>query len=146
MRKNLTIGIVGAGGDGVVVLGSLLQRIGAALGYFSQMPRYYGAQIRGGGSAVKLGLDAERLSLPKDSMNVFVCFSWGRYLEFKREMALRADTLVTYENDLPEGMKLPRQCFRIDFTRRSQEVTGSTRNKNIVALGLLKAILALLIP
>ena len=143
MRKNLTIGIVGAGGDGVVVLGSFLQRIAAALGYFSQMPRYYGAQIRGGGSAVKLGLDAERLSLPKDSTDILVCFSWERYLEFKQEMALTEDTLIACENDLPEEMKLPKRCFRIDFSRRSQELTGSTRSKNIVVLGLLKAILAL---
>lgn len=143
MRRSLTIGIVGAGGDGVVVLGSLLQRIGAALGYFSQMPRYYGAQIRGGGSAVKLRLDAERLSLPKDSLDIFVCFSWERYLEFKQEMALREDTLVTCENDAPEEMKLAKRCFRIDFSRRSQQITGSTQSKNIVALGLLKAILAL---
>jgi len=143
MRKNLTIGIVGAGGDGVVVLGSFLQRIAAALGYFSQMPRYYGAQIRGGGSAVKLGLDAEHLSLPEDSTDILVCFSWERYLEFKQELALTEDTLITYENDLPEEMKLPKRCFRIDFSRRSQELTGSTRSKNIVALGLIKAILAL---
>jgi len=59
-------------------------------------------------------------------------------------MALREDTMVTYENDLPdEGMKLPRQCFRMDFSRRIEEVTASTQNKNIVALGLLKAILGL---
>ena len=55
-RSSVTIGIVGAGGDGVVVLGSFLQRLAASQGYFSQMPRYYGAQIRGGSSAVKLEL------------------------------------------------------------------------------------------
>ena len=70
----LTIGIVGTGGDGVVVLGSLLQRLAALQGYFSQMPRYYGAQIRGGGSAVKLGLDAQRLSTPKDILDILLCF------------------------------------------------------------------------
>ncbi len=38
MRGSLTIGIAGAGGDGVVVLGSFLQKLAAWQGYFSQMP------------------------------------------------------------------------------------------------------------
>jgi Pyruvate/2-oxoacid:ferredoxin oxidoreductase gamma subunit len=51
MANRLTVGVAGAGGDGVVVLGSFLQRLTASQGYFSSMPRYYGAQIRGGGSS-----------------------------------------------------------------------------------------------
>ena len=79
-NTGLTIGIVGAGGDGVVVLGSFLQKLAALQGYFSEMPRYYGAQIRGGGSAVKLGLDAESLSLPRDTVDIMLCFNWRKYL------------------------------------------------------------------
>ena len=74
MNENLTIGIAGSGGDGVVTMGALLQRIAAVEGYCSQMPRYYGPQIRGGGSAVKLGLNAESLSLPSDVLDILVCF------------------------------------------------------------------------
>ncbi|MBE9501730.1 MAG: 2-oxoacid:acceptor oxidoreductase family protein, partial [Chloroflexi bacterium] len=143
MRGSSTIGIVGAGGDGVVVLGSLLQRLAASQGYFSQMPRYYGAQIRGGGSAIKLSLDTECLSLPKDSLDIMICFDWEKYLEFDQELLLRGDTLVFYENDPPRGINLPERSFQVGFSRKSQEVTGSALNKNIVALGLLKRILAL---
>ena len=95
-RTSLTIGIAGAGGDGVVVLGSFLQKLAALQGYFSQMPRYYTAQIRGGGSAIKLSLDAERLSIPKDSLDILLCFAWNKYLELEQELALEADTLVIY--------------------------------------------------
>jgi 2-oxoglutarate ferredoxin oxidoreductase subunit alpha len=143
MRDNLTIGIAGAGGDGVVVLGSFLQKLAALQGYFSQMPRYYGAQIRGGGSAVKLGLDAECLSLPRDSLDIMICFNWERYLEFEQELPLRVDTLVLHENDPSREINLPAKSFQVGFSKKSQEVTGSTLNKNIVALGLLKRILAL---
>ena len=142
-RSNITIGIAGAGGDGIVVLGSFLQRLAASQGYYSQMPRYYGAQIRGGGSAVKLCLDAESLSMPKDSVDVLACFSWEKYLELERELALRADTLVIYENEPQGGIHLPEKSFQLDFSRRSREVTGATLNKNIVALGVLEKILAL---
>lgn len=143
MRRSLTIGIAGAGGDGVVVLGSLLQKLAAWQGYFSQMPRYYGAQIRGGGSAVKIGLDAEYLSLPRDDVDIMVCFDWGKYLEFEEELPLRADTVVLYDGDPPSEVNLPEKSFCVGFSEKSQEVTGSALNKNIVALGLLKRLLAL---
>jgi 2-oxoglutarate ferredoxin oxidoreductase subunit alpha len=142
-NSNITIGIVGAGGDGVVVLGSLLQRLAASQGYFSQMPRYYGAQIRGGGSAVKLCLDAESPPMPKDSVDVLVCFSWEKYLEFQQELPLRADTLVIYENEPQRDVNLPEKSFLVGLSRKSQEITGAALNKNIVALGVLEKIIAL---
>lgn len=78
MRDSLTVGIAGAGG-GVVALGSFLQKLAAWQGYFSQMPKYYGAQIRGDSSAVKLSLDTESLSLPKDNLDIWGCFNWGSH-------------------------------------------------------------------
>jgi 2-oxoglutarate ferredoxin oxidoreductase subunit alpha len=143
MRDSVTIGVVGAGGDGVVVLGSFLQKLAAWQGYFSQMPRYYGPQIRGGGSAVKLGLDARCLSLPKDTLDILVCFDWQKYLELQQELALGVDTLVLYDSEPARGMNVPEKAFDAGFSRESQQATGSTLNKNIVALGLLLRILAL---
>ncbi|MFC2058177.1 2-oxoacid:acceptor oxidoreductase subunit alpha [Chloroflexota bacterium] len=143
MRDSLTVGIAGAGGDGVVVLGSFLQKIAASQGYFSQMPRYYGAQIRGGGSAVKLGLDAEFLPLPKDSLDILVCFNWDHYLEVEQELPIGVDTLVLYENEPSKRINLPQKSFMVDFSQKSRDITGSTLNKNIVALGLVIRILAL---
>jgi 2-oxoglutarate ferredoxin oxidoreductase subunit alpha len=142
MRASVTLGIVGAGGHGIVAMGSLLQRIAASQGYFSRMPRYYTAQIRGGGSAVRLSLDARRLSLPGDVLDLLVCFSWEKYLEFESELTLGADTVVIYEDDPPSGLKLPQNSFKIGLSRISQEETGSDRNMNLVALGLLSRMLS----
>lgn len=143
IRSSLTVGIVGAGGDGVIVLGSFLQKLAASQGYFSQLPRYYGAQIRGGPSAVKLSLNAESLSLPEDDVDVMVCFDWGQYQEFAHELPMGVDTLVLYDGDPPGEMNLPGKSFRVDFSVKSQDVTGAARNKNIVALGLLTVLLGL---
>ncbi|MDO8491399.1 MAG: 2-oxoacid:acceptor oxidoreductase subunit alpha [Dehalococcoidia bacterium] len=143
MKETITIGLVGSGGDGVVVMGSLLQRLAAAQGYFSQMPRYYGAQIRGGGSAVKLNLDGERLSLPRDELDILVCFDWEKYLEFEQELPLDIHSIVLYEEKPPATMNLPQRSCQAHFARKSQEVTGSAQNKNLVALGLLLKMLAL---
>ena len=143
MRKNLTIGIAGAGGDGVVAMGRFLQKIAACQGYFSQMPRYYGAQIRGGGSAVKLGLDAESLSLPRDTVHIMLCFNWKKYLEVNHELQLGKDTVVLYDIDPPAAMDLPAFALRIGFTDKALLATRKVRNKNLVALGLLLRILGI---
>lgn len=144
MRDRLTIGIVGAGGDGVVVLGSLLQRLAASQGYFSQMPRYYGPQIRGGASGVKLSLDTTRASVPADTADIMVCFNWEKYAELKQELPLGANSVVFYDNVPPkEGISLPDKSFQVAFSETSKEITGATLAKNIVALGLLERILAL---
>jgi len=139
------MGFAGAGGDGVVMLGSLLQRLAALQGYYSQMPRYYEPQIRGGGSAVKLGLDTEMLSLPKDKLDLLLCFDWGTYIKFSRELQLGAEPVILYEKDLPSEVNLPPQSIliQVDFSAESEKTTGSARNKNIVALGLLEKALSL---
>ncbi len=144
MKKvEITIGLVGTGGDGVVILGSYLQRFAAMQGYYSQMPRYYDAQIRGGGTAVKLSLCAEFASLPKDILDVLVCFSWEKYRDFEQELWLGENTVVIYEKEPDMAIDLPHKSFQIDFSKASQEVTATDKNKNIIALGLLTKMLAL---
>jgi 2-oxoglutarate ferredoxin oxidoreductase subunit alpha len=144
MRDRLTIGIAGAGGDGVVVLGSLLQRLAASQGYFGQLPRYYGPQIRGGASGVKLSLDTARASVPGDTVDIMVCFDWEKYAELEQELPLGINSVVFYDNVPPEGsLNLPEKSFQVAFSETSKDVTGATKAKNIVALGLLERILAL---
>lgn len=139
----MTIGIAGCGGDGVVVLGSLLQRLAAWHGYYSHMLRHYGPQIRGGATAVALRLDAERLSLPRDGLDILVCFDWEKYLELERELSITADTVVLYEDEPSGDIRLPEKSFRVDFSGESEEATGLAKNKNIVALGVLNSMLSL---
>lgn len=141
MKDRLTIGFVGAGGDGVVVLGSFLQRLAAGLGYYSQMPRYYEAQIRGGGSAVKLGLDAELAQLPADKLDILVCFDWDKYLVFKEELPVDANTLVIGEKSAKGTCDIPASPVEVGFADISKEVTGAAQSKNIVTLGFLVTIL-----
>jgi 2-oxoglutarate ferredoxin oxidoreductase subunit alpha len=144
MRDRLTIGIAGSGGDGVVVLGSLLQRLAASQGYFGQMPRYYGPQIRGGASGVKLSLDTTRASLPADTVDIMVCFNWEKYAELKQELPLGPDSIVFHDSAPPEGsLNLPEKSFQIGFSQIAKELTGTAAAKNIVVLGLLERILSL---
>jgi 2-oxoglutarate ferredoxin oxidoreductase subunit alpha len=141
VKDRLTIGFVGAGGDGVVLLGSFLQRLAAGLGYYSQMPRYYEAQIRGGGSAVKLGLDAERSQLPADKLDILVCFDWDKYLVFKEELPIDSDTVVIGDKSARGTCDVPARPVIVGCTDVSKEVTGGAQCKNIVTLGFIIAIL-----
>ncbi len=144
MRNELTIGIAGAGGDGVVVLGTLLQRLAASQGYCGQMPRFYGPQIRGGASAIKLSLDTTQASVPADTVDIMICFNWEKYTELGQELPLGNDTVLFYD-DLPpqEGIALPKQSFQVHFSETSKDSTGKTTAKNMVALGFLERVLAL---
>jgi 2-oxoglutarate ferredoxin oxidoreductase subunit alpha len=144
MRHRLTIGIAGTGGDGVVVLGSLLQRLAASQGYFSQMPRYYGPQIRGGASGVKLSLDTTRASVPADTADIMVCFNWEKYAELEQELPLGRDSVLFYDSAPPkDGIVLPENSFQVAFSEISKDLTGKPVAKNMVALGLLERILNL---
>jgi 2-oxoglutarate ferredoxin oxidoreductase subunit alpha len=108
------------------------------------MPRYYGPQIRGGASGLKLSLDTARASLPADTVDIMVCFNWEKYTELRQELPLGTDSIVFYDNAPPrEGINLPEKSYQVGFSEISKELTGKTSSKNIAALGLLERILAL---
>lgn len=128
----------------MVVLGSLLQRLAASQGYSGQMPRYYGPQIRGGASGVKLSLDTARPSVPADTVDIMVCFNWEKYAELEQELPLGNDTVLFYDKaPTKESVSLPEKSFQVGLSEISKELTGAGLAKNIVALGLLERILAL---
>jgi 2-oxoglutarate ferredoxin oxidoreductase subunit alpha len=115
--------------------------LAAGLGYYSQMPRYYEAQIRGGGSAVKLGLDAELSQLPADRLDVLVCFDWEKYRVFEQELPVDAETVVVCEKSAKGEHDIPARPVMVGFAETSKEVTGAAQNKNIVTLGFLATFL-----
>lgn len=92
---------------------------------------------------MKLSLDGERPSLPGDTLDLMVCFDWEKYLEVDHELPLAPETIVLFENDPAQEVILPEKSFKVGFSSRSREVTGSTRGKNIMALGLLTKVLSI---
>ena len=128
----------------MVVLGSLLQRLAASQGYSGQLPRYYGPQIRGGASGVKLSLDTTRPSVPADTVDIMVCFNWEKYAELQQELPLGNESVLFYDKaPTNEGISLPEKSIQVGFSEISKELTGAALAKNIVALGLLERALAL---
>lgn len=136
-KNNATIGIVGSGGDGVVLLGTLLQRLAVAAGYYGQMEKYYGAQIRGGSSAVKLNICCASSAIPGDILDVLVCFNEEKAAEFPMELAVDARTVVLCEADALKSFPSAGIPCAVPFVMIGRDATGNAQDKNIVALGVL---------
>ena len=60
--RDVTIGVVGSGGDGVVTLGDLIAQVAAEEGLHVVKTEAYGPQIRGGESSCTVRIDSPKLT------------------------------------------------------------------------------------
>lgn len=137
MRENLVIGIVGAGGDGVITIGEMILAVAEMKGYYGRLNKYYGAQLRGGGSAVKISLTPYRNKFPEDCLDILVCLSYEKFLEFKEELPFSKNTMLLAEEDAVRQIFTGEHFIHISFGEISRQTTGNNQNKNIVILGSL---------
>ncbi len=86
---DLTIGIVGSGGDGVVVAGDFLTLAAASEGLYCLMLKSFGSQIRGGESSVRVRISETPVLSQGDELDILVVFKWDDYMTFKSELGMR---------------------------------------------------------
>jgi 2-oxoglutarate ferredoxin oxidoreductase subunit alpha len=149
-REDLTVGIAGAGGDGVVSAGELLIQVGAHEGLFGMLVKSFGPQIRGGESSVRVRLSSSRVLCQGDDLDVLIAFNWADYGRFRAELMPSARTLIFVDEQdqtppgqipLPESFKAG--VMRVPFEKLAVEKGGSALAKNIVAVGVLAGALNL---
>lgn len=141
MIHDLTIGMAGAGGDGIVAAGEALLNAAAATGYHGMLTKSFGPQIRGGESSCRLRVSTRPVSNPGDALDVAVALNWDDFLKFGAELNTDAHTIVVCEAAKTEAGKIPLPVAPaeiiivpfIDITR----TLGGERAKNTVVLGLL---------
>ena len=136
-RNSLTISLVGAGGAGVVTIGELIEKIAEKNGYYGRLSKYYDAQIRGGGSAVKVSIQTDPDDPPNDESDILVCFSADKFHEFKEELTITPNTVVFFEEDAVRELFPHSRLIKIPFGELSSQATGTAQSRNLVALGLL---------
>ena len=85
-RRDLVVGIAGAGGDGVVSAGELVLNIAAQQGLFGMLVKSFGPQIRGGESTVRLRLSTAPVLSQGDELDVLIAFNWTDYGRFRSEL------------------------------------------------------------
>lgn len=144
MKTDLTIGIVGSGGDGVVVASEFLVWAAASEGLYTFMLKSFGSQIRGGESSCKIRLSEEPVLSQGDKLDILVVFNWKDYAKFRSELEIREGAVVlcdsadrTPDDDIP----LPRSArpiiYKIPFQEIASAQTGRGPGKNMVMLGAL---------
>ena len=131
MSHELSLAIVGAGGDGAVAAGDILSMACARDGLHVIKTEAYGPQIRGGESSCQVRISATPIHAQADTLDALVVFSWADFARFRDELTFGEDLLVFHdEKDAPpDDMKVYRLVALPFAAQRSA--------KNIFALGLL---------
>jgi 2-oxoglutarate ferredoxin oxidoreductase subunit alpha len=144
MVDDLTIGMAGSGGDGVVSAGESLISAAALEGYYAILTKSFGSQIRGGESSCRLRVSTRPVLNPGGALSVAVALNWDDFLKFGGELQVNGTTVVVYERksgvapgEIPlKGVK-PDTIVAVPFEEMAMAAAGTLKAKNICVLGLL---------
>lgn len=145
---DLTLGIVGSGGDGIVASGDILANAAANEGLRLISVKSFGAQIRGGESSYKLRICTQRVMSQGDLLDAVIVFNWDDYKCFQGELEVKDGVVVICDtepyiddNALPlDGVK-PSKVFRVPFAQLLKQYPKA--RKNMIALGAAAELLGL---
>ncbi|HEX2799848.1 MAG TPA: 2-oxoacid:acceptor oxidoreductase family protein, partial [Thermoanaerobaculia bacterium] len=148
-KRDLTIAMVGAGGDGIVTMGDVLAQAAAREGLNVLKTEAYGPQIRGGESSCVVRLSADPIYESGDAIDVVIVFSWADFARFKGEvMPAKNAVVLSDEADPvarnPEDLGLGAEAvwIKVPFAKLSTD-SGAKGSKNLVGLGVLTALFGL---
>ncbi|MFQ6617729.1 MAG: 2-oxoacid:acceptor oxidoreductase family protein, partial [Fidelibacterota bacterium] len=141
---DVTIGIAGAGGDGVITAGDILVSAASRCGLFCFMLKSFGAQIRGGESSCRVRFSRDQVLSQGDKLNILAVFNWDDFGRFKEELIVKDGVIVlvdekdnTPQDRIPLDFSMVQAFYKIPFTGIAREKAGSTLAKNIVLVGVL---------
>ncbi len=136
MKQDVTLSIVGSGGDGAVAAGDIVAMACAGAGLHVMKTEAYGPQIRGGESSCTVRISAVPISAQADSIDALVAFNWADLARFGDEIKLSDDCLVFYEAKDSPPPNVPGKLIPIAFSE-------TPKAKNIVAVGIVTALFGL---
>jgi 2-oxoglutarate ferredoxin oxidoreductase subunit alpha len=96
-KRDVTIAMVGSGGDGVVTMGNLVAQAAAREGLHVIQTEAYGPQIRGGETSCTVRLASREVYAQGDAVDVLVIFSWENFARFRGEISAAADAVILCE-------------------------------------------------
>jgi 2-oxoglutarate/2-oxoacid ferredoxin oxidoreductase subunit alpha len=150
-RSDLTIGVVGSGGDGVVTAGEILAGGAAREGVHCLMISAFGPQIRGGETSCSVRLRSDGpVRAQGDNVDVLAVLSWDDFRRFRSEIEVARGGLVLSdaedpvgEGDEPVAAREALRLARVPFGRIAKDAAGTALAKNMVVLGVLAGLLGL---
>ena len=149
-RSDLTLAMVGSGGDGVVTMGDMIAQAAAREGLNVIKVEAYGPQIRGGESSTTVRVAGEDIFAQADLVDVLIVFNWKDFARFKGEITTAPNAVILSEAkdetevdpaDLGAGPEAT--WIKVPFIELAKEAAGTTLAKNIVTLGLLSELFGL---
>jgi 2-oxoglutarate ferredoxin oxidoreductase subunit alpha len=142
--RDLTIGMAGAGGDGIVSAGESLMTAAALEGYHAMLTKSFGPQIRGGESSFRLRVSTGPVYTPGGVLDVAVALNWDDFLRFGAELPIGGHTILVYDTQHapdPGGVALagvmPGEIVGVPIAAIARELAGHDTAKNTVVLGLM---------
>ncbi|HEY0590643.1 MAG TPA: 2-oxoacid:acceptor oxidoreductase subunit alpha [Thermoanaerobaculia bacterium] len=142
---DLTIAMVGSGGDGVVTMGDLIAQACANAGLNVIKTEAYGPQIRGGESSCTVRISPNDIYAQADAVDLLVLFTWADYGRFKSEIVPGDGAIVLHEatDAVPEGWEVGRlRLVPVPFIQIAKDA-GAPAGKNIATLGILGTLFGL---
>lgn len=134
----LAVSISGSGGTGAVTVGLILLDAVAKAGFYGNMTRSFGPQIRGGESAVMLHFSDQPIETLAEFSQLHFALDWVKFDRFEDEIPLTANSLVIYENsrEKPPGLveNSGATLIGVDLQSVVKSIKGS--RMNMVALGV----------
>jgi 2-oxoglutarate ferredoxin oxidoreductase subunit alpha len=148
--RDLTIAMVGSGGDGVVTMGDLVAQVAAREGLHAIKTEAYGPQIRGGEASCTVRVSAREIFAQGDTVDALVVFRKGDFARFRGEIFAAQDAIVLAEAD--DDTKAPElapaedgklRLIPVPFAQLARDAAGTPSSKNVVALGVLSGLFGL---
>lgn len=143
MAIDLSIGIAGSGGDGVIVLGELLSKAAAKVGLNAVLSKSFGPQIRGGESSTHIRVSDRPLSYAGDKVDALLLFHWSDFTRFRSELVLKQTAVIvvdegdeTPREEIPIPEQYKKRVQRVPFERIAMDAAGTKLAKNMVMAGV----------
>jgi 2-oxoglutarate ferredoxin oxidoreductase subunit alpha len=146
MHDQLTLSIVGSGGDGAVAAGDILAMACARNGLHVIKTEAYGPQIRGGESSCTVRVSARPIYSQADAIDAIVIFSWADFARFRSELVLAEGAVILHDADDAPPAEVSavttNRLVAVPFAKLAREA-GAPSGKNVLALGILGALFGL---
>ncbi|MEE9252329.1 MAG: 2-oxoacid:acceptor oxidoreductase subunit alpha [Thermodesulfobacteriota bacterium] len=133
-KQDIVIRIGGEGGEGVISAGEILSRAAARSQFHFFTFRTYPAEIKGGLAMFQLRISRRQVLSHGSALDVLMCFNQEAFDNYWKE--LKPDGIVLYDPKYftpPKAFK--NKSIPLELEQISLDSSGTTRGKNIVAVG-----------
>ena len=137
----MVIRLAGESGEGVISSGDILTQAAARGGYWTQTFRTYPAEIRGGPCMYQVRMGKDRIYSHGKEVDLLVCFNqeaWDLHWD-----SLAADGVILYdETAVAIPAEFQDRARPVRMEKLAKEIGGSSRAKNMVAVGAVCGVIA----